>query len=185
MKANRRVVFWSVFLGGAAIAAVVPEIAAPGKGAGRAGVVPAVHRERPAEPAAAQAGEAAAAETDVDAAEAAPGARAGETAIGNLFAAKSWEPPPPPPPVLVQRAAPPPPPTAPAVPALPFVFLGKLDDAARLRVFLSRGDRVYTVSEGDLIDQTYRVTAIDPVKMTLLYLPLNQPQTLAIGNNLK
>jgi hypothetical protein len=73
----------------------------------------------------------------------------------------------------------PPPPSA---PPLPFQFLGKLDDSETLRVFLQRGERVHTVSVGDVIDGTYRVERIAAGQMTLIYLPLNVSQTLSVGS---
>lgn len=96
-----------------------------------------------------------------------------------LFAAKSWYVAPPPPP-------PPPPPPAPApvmpsAPPLPFAFMGRMVDAERLTVFLVKGERVYLASEGDVIDEIYRLEKVEPGQLTLLYLPLNAVQTLAVG----
>jgi hypothetical protein len=95
----------------------------------------------------------------------------------NLFAAKSWYVPPPPPPPPKPR--PPPPPSA---PPLPFTFLGTFQESPeRLVIFLVKGDRIYTVSTGDVIENTYRVEQAAGGKLTLRYLPLNIPQILAIG----
>ena len=96
-----------------------------------------------------------------------------------LFAAKSWyvAPPPPPP-------TPPPPPPAPVMPSappLPFAFMGRMVEAERLTVFLVKGERVYLASEGDVIDDIYKLEKIEPTQLTLLYLPLNAVQTLAVG----
>jgi hypothetical protein len=74
-----------------------------------------------------------------------------------------------------------PPPTA---PALPFAFIGKLDDAERLRVFLMRDEKIYTVTVGDVIDGTYRVERIGGSEMVLTYLPLKVTQTLSVGDRL-
>ena len=68
-------------------------------------------------------------------------------AIDNAFNATSWYVPPPPPP-----PPPPAPPPKPTAPPMPFTFLGIYQDSPRLVIILSRGDRVYTVSEGDVID---------------------------------
>jgi hypothetical protein len=46
-------------------------------------------------------------------------------------------------------------------------------------VVLAKGDRVLTVREGDTLDDGYRVDAIGPQGVTLVYLPLNTPQLLA------
>jgi len=45
-----------------------------------------------------------------------------------------------------------------------------------------RGDRVLTVSAGDVIEGTYRVDGIVGARLGLTYLPLNIRQTLDIGN---
>jgi len=106
----------------------------------------------------------------------------------NLFAARSWRAAPAPRqrPAVVARAvvsAPPPPPPPPAAPPLPFQFIGRLDDSVRLRVFLLRGDRVHTVQAGDVIDGTYRLEKISADELTLVYLPLNQTQSLSVGEH--
>jgi hypothetical protein len=100
---------------------------------------------------------------------------AGDGEIGNAFSATSWYVPPPPPPAL-----PPPPPSA---PPLPFSYLGQYKDAASgaTVIFLSNGDRVYTVSEGDVIDGTYSVGPIASGQLELTYLPLKIKQSLNTG----
>lgn len=98
---------------------------------------------------------------------------------GNAFAAKSWYvPPPPPPPPPPQKTLPPPPPKP---PPLPFSYLGKFQDTAAPVIFLVRGDRILTVSAGDVIESTYRVDGIVGTTLSLTYLPLNIKQTLDIG----
>lgn len=99
--------------------------------------------------------------------------------IGKVFDATSWyEPPPPPPP-----AAPVPPPV-PTAPPLPFTYLGRYEDAPTQLVFLVRGERMYTVSEGEVIDGTYRVARVTKGLVELTYLPLNITQTLSTGETL-
>ena len=94
-----------------------------------------------------------------------------------LFAAKSWYIPPPPPPP--PKPAPPPPPTA---PPLPFTYLGKyLSPDAGLVFFLAKGDRLYTVPAGEIIDGIYRVEGISGDLLGLTYLPLNIKQSINIG----
>jgi hypothetical protein len=98
--------------------------------------------------------------------------------IVDAFASKTWYvPPPPPPPVKLE---PPPKPTA---PPLPFSFMGRYDDYEGPPVImLVRGDRLYTVSEGDSIDGTYRVERVENGQVELTYLPLQERQMLQIGN---
>lgn len=95
----------------------------------------------------------------------------------DLFASKSWfvPPPPPPPPPVV-----PPPPSA---PPLPFTYMGQLREAPGQEVvFLVKGDRLYTVAIGDVIDGTYRVDGISAGRLDLIYLPLNIKQSLTLGD---
>ena len=96
-----------------------------------------------------------------------------------LFAARSWfiPPPPPPPP----KPVPPPPPTA---PPLPFTYLGKyLSEDAEMVFFLAKGDRLYTVPAGEIIDGIYRVEGISGGLLGLTYLPLNIKQSIDIGES--
>jgi hypothetical protein len=99
---------------------------------------------------------------------------------GELFATHSWYvPPPPPPPAPPPKVEPPPPPMA---PPLPFAFLGSYTPAGDATVFfLTRGDRVYDVKVGDVLDGTYSVESAAGGLLTFNYKPLDQRQTLAIG----
>jgi hypothetical protein len=102
-----------------------------------------------------------------------------EPAAGNAFAAMSWYvPPPPPPPPPPPKPLPPPAPTA---PPMPFSFLGLYEEGARRVILLVRGDLIYTVSEGDVIDNTYRVERLSAGQLVLTYLPLNIKQTIGTG----
>ena len=101
---------------------------------------------------------------------------AGRTNAVNVFASKSWYVPPPPP-----KALPPPPPSA---PPLPFTYMGRLAlDPEHLIIFLVKGEQVYTVKSGDVIDAVYRVDGVSAGLLTLTYLPLDIKQTLNIGND--
>jgi hypothetical protein len=93
--------------------------------------------------------------------------------VPNAFASTSWYVPPPPP-----KPGPPPKPVA---PPLPFTFMGRYDDAAKAVVMLVKGDRLYTVSVGDVIDGTYRIDRITDRSIELIYLPLNEKQALPTG----
>ena len=106
-----------------------------------------------------------------------PDAEVAATA-GNPFGAISWYVPPPPPPPAPPRVVPPPPPTA---PPLPFSFLGRYEEAGTQIILLVRGDRIYTVSAGDVIDNTYRVEGLAGGRLELTYLPLNIKQTISTG----
>ena len=96
-----------------------------------------------------------------------------------LFAVKSWAlPPPPPPPPPPPQAAPAP--VAPSAPPLPFVFMGRMTEEDRVSVFLVKDERAYIAAVGDVIEGTYRLEKIEPRQVTLLYLPLDMVQTLAL-----
>ena len=92
----------------------------------------------------------------------------------NLFGLQSWTPPPAPPP-------PPPPPPPPAAPAMPFTYIGKRLVEGNWEVFLGRGDTISYVHVGMVVDTNYRIESIAPPLLKITYLPLNQQQTLAIG----
>ena len=97
--------------------------------------------------------------------------------IVDAFATRTWYVPPPPPPPV--KPEPPPKPTA---PPLPFAYMGRYEDAESPTVImLVRGDRLYTVSAGDSIDDTYRVDLVEKGRVELTYLPLQQKQVLQTG----
>lgn len=91
-------------------------------------------------------------------------------AAASLFTSQTWVPPP----------APAPPPPKPAAPPLPFSYLGKQQENGVWTVFLSREGDTLLVKAGDQVDSTYRVISIAPPTMTMQYVPLNEPQDLAI-----
>lgn len=178
---NKRVRWWLLFLGGAAVLALIPEyfftpeealVVPP---APRGGDVATPLATLPAGEGGRTPG------TPLPAASVPGGALQG----GGLFSAHSWRVAPPPAPAPAWT---PPPPVAAAPPAvaptLPFEFIGKMDDAQRLRVFLLRGEKIYTVTVGEVIDGTYRVERIADSEMVLTYLPLNVSQTLSVGGKL-
>lgn len=92
-----------------------------------------------------------------------------------IFMDHNWNPPPPP---LPQSNQPPPPPMA---PPMPFVYIGKAAADGMWEVYLSRGDKTYSVRTNTVIDGVYRVEKIAPPLMTVTYLPLKQQQQMNIG----
>lgn len=183
---NKRILFWLLFFGAAGIVAAVPEF-----------MEEQVEVVGPAAPRIAQAAPTGAApQTSPQPKATTPrtGQATGDLPLDQLekrqqaapakdvFQSKSWYvPPPPPKPVPPPPPPPPPPPTA---PALPFQFVGKLDDGGPIKVFLQRGNRVITAGVGDVIDNTYRVESISDTQMVLIYLPLDIRQVLSVGNKL-
>lgn len=105
--------------------------------------------------------------------------------VGNAFNVTSWYVPPPAPRVVSKPVvlAPLPPP-APVAPPLPFNYLGRFGDTASRTIILTKGDRVYTVAVGDVIENTYRVEKLSPGLVHLMYLPMNLEQVLRTGEAL-
>lgn len=95
---------------------------------------------------------------------------------GNAFGATSWYVPPPPPPPL--KPLPPPPPTA---PPMPFSYLGLYEGSDGKIIMLVRGDHIYTVGVGDVIDNTYRIDRFAHGMVEMTYLPLNIKQSINTG----
>lgn len=180
--AARRGLFWILFLGGAGVLALIPEFfETPAEALVQPVRAPELleQRARQGQLAELRSTPAPAGGAEVPRAAAVVGASSVQPQL-DLFAAHSWyvAPPPPPPAPPPAPVAPPPP----MAPPLPFAFLGKLQEPERLRVFLLRGERTYTVSEGDVLDGAYRVERVTDAQISLTYLPLNQTQTLALGS---
>lgn len=97
-------------------------------------------------------------------------ASAGMEAGGDLFPVRSFRPPPPPP--AVER---------PTAPPLPYRHGGLLEDGGPPAAFLAEGDRLHVVRVGDVVDGRYRVSAVQRGRIDLVYLPLNQTQSLVSG----
>ncbi len=98
----------------------------------------------------------------------------------DIFKGKSWYVAPPKPKPL--PPPPPPPPPPPIAPPLPYAFMGTyLGKDGKIIVYLTRGDQVYAVSPGDVLEGTYRVQGIEAGQLILIYLPLNIQQTIRIG----
>jgi hypothetical protein len=109
-----------------------------------------------------------------------------DTPSGSLFASHSWYTPPPPPPpapapvlTQAQEAAL----RAPVAPPLPFAFMGSYSRAGAEPVyFLTKGDRIYDVKVGDVLDDTYSLDSFSNGQLVLTYKPLQIQQQLTIGS---
>jgi hypothetical protein len=74
---------------------------------------------------------------------------------------------------------PPPPPPPPKAPPLPFAFVGLVEQGAgKPQAFLSRGDALFIVAAGDVIEEKYRVESLSPASVVMTYLPLTERQVL-------
>lgn len=71
---------------------------------------------------------------------------------------------------------------APEMPALPFIYAGKLQQDGRYAVFLLAGERSLAVHEGEVLEGVWRIRSIRPPRMTLRYLPLQQDAVMDIGS---
>ena len=94
---------------------------------------------------------------------------------GQPFDSLSWAPAPK---ATRHVAAPPPKPVAPPV---PYRIAGQVMHDGLNQVVLARDDRVFTVSEGEVLDNTYRIEAIRPEGVTIVYLPLQEAQQIQVA----
>lgn len=70
----------------------------------------------------------------------------------------------------------------PEAPPLPFKYMGEANRGGGVReVYLLKGDQLYVVKQGDVLDQMYRVDGIERNVMKMVYLPLDIRQELWIG----
>lgn len=126
---------------------------------------------------------AAADKTSVAASEAAAqAAKPAALKLRDLFPSKNWKPAAQMATVTEQPVAVAPVALPPAAPALPFQFVGRLDDRDDQQVFLQSGEKLYVVRRGDVIDDIYRIEHISATELSLVYLPLHLSQTLSVGS---
>ena len=93
-------------------------------------------------------------------------------AAADLFATKSWYVPPPPPP-----------PPKPVAPPFPYTLTGSQRDGETITaLFVTLGERNFIVMQGDTLGGSYRLDEITAERAVFTYLPLQQQQTLQIGN---
>jgi hypothetical protein len=70
--------------------------------------------------------------------------------------------------------------SAPAIPPLPFRYIGKLIEDGRLEVILLRGADHITVAEAGPLDAEYRVDEVNEKRIAFTYLPLNASHVLEL-----
>jgi hypothetical protein len=93
--------------------------------------------------------------------------------------------------LAAKNAPPPAPPPPPVAPPLTFEYLGRLYDGDGVQIYLAYQGTNFVLSsgkarsglftKGDVILNTYRVMSVSSNAVKLMYLPLNQEQTLPIG----
>lgn len=103
--------------------------------------------------------------------------------VADPFAPRVWEAPPPPPPVAVVKpvqslavAEVVTPPAGP--PALPFQFVGQMNDSQERVVYLARGEQAMIARAGEVLEGTYKVLEITALQIEFEHLPTGQKQAL-------
>jgi hypothetical protein len=103
------------------------------------------------------------------------------------FTARGWREEPPPAPVApVPAPVPEPfvgpirPPPPPAPPALPFQFMGRLNDGDVPVVYLTHGDQTLIARTGETLEKTYKVLSMSALQVEFLYLPTGDKQLMSL-----
>lgn len=68
-----------------------------------------------------------------------------------------------------------------AAPPLPFKVLGRYLESDKPALFLQYNEQNLVVRAGDVVVGQYKVESLDDAALTLLHLPTNQKQTLALS----
>jgi hypothetical protein len=103
--------------------------------------------------------------------------------LGNVFAKQSWQPETPKKIMLAQaepaaaKAA-----AAPGAPPLPFQFLGRFVDEGKAAYFLQAEGRNVVARVGEKVDEHYMLDSASGDALNFTYLPLNQKQSLVVGD---
>jgi hypothetical protein len=97
----------------------------------------------------------------------------------DVFAAAPWAQPPvaPKPKPVVQESAS----AGVSAPPVPYRFVGTVKHGGEVVYALAKGDSVFPITAGDTIEGIYRVEAITPQIVTLVYLPLEERIMLVLA----
>ncbi len=68
----------------------------------------------------------------------------------------------------------------PRAPALPFEYVGMLQEGNVAKVFLLKNQALHIVKEGEKIEGKYQLKSVSDSQLRFIYLPLNITQTLSI-----
>jgi hypothetical protein len=103
-----------------------------------------------------------------------------------LFNSTYWTPPIKPTPLPVQLSAMPsklpiPIPTPEVAPPIPFRVLGRYEDEGQTTLFVQFNEQSLAIRVGDTIGGKYKVENISATNVGLIYIPLNQPQSMPLG----
>lgn len=109
--------------------------------------------------------------------------RVDEEEPDNIFAKQSWQPeapkkimPRPVQPAAGGAVA------AAGAPPLPFRFMGRYTDEGKTAYFLQLDGRDVVARPGEKVDDNYLFDSVGAGALNFIYLPLNQKQTLAVGD---
>ncbi|MCU6496446.1 hypothetical protein LPN04_01410 [Rugamonas sp. A1-17] len=182
-----------IVIGAAAVATLLAAWLAPDQDGGVVG--PAAATTREAAPASAAPAQIAASAPPADAVAAtAPGAdgidlqihpRVADDEMGNVFAKQSWAPETPKKIMMDQAQAQQAAQVANAPagpPALPFQFMGRFTDEGKTAYFLQVDGQNVVARPGEKVNDSYLLDSVSGNTMNFVYLPLNQKQTLVVGD---
>lgn len=83
----------------------------------------------------------------------------------------------------VVEAPPPPPPPPVPTPPFPFKYTGShKQESGQTTYFLTKGNQLYTVEVGEILDQVYSIDSEEEGQLTVTYLPLERTQTISTGS---
>ncbi|WP_217916187.1 hypothetical protein [Duganella sp. BJB1802] len=184
-----------IVIGAAAVATLLAAWFAPDQDGGVVGPAAATTRETTPAPVAtaiatppADATSTAAATTPVPAADNVDlqiHPRVADDEMGNVFAKQSWAPETPKKIMMdqaqaqqaAQQASPPSGP-----PTLPFQFMGRFTDEGKTAYFLQVDGQNVVARPGEKVNDSYLLDSVSGNTMNFVYLPLNQKQTLVVGD---
>lgn len=69
----------------------------------------------------------------------------------------------------------------PAAPPLPFRFVGRVYQGATTQLYLARGDKLYSVKQGDTLDGQYLVESVSGTSITFLHRPSGTRQIMRLA----
>lgn len=173
-----------IVIGTAAVATLLAAWFAPDQDGGVVGPAAATTREAAPTPVAAVTPPASAAPA-ADGIDLQIHPRVADDEMGNVFAKQSWAPETPKKIMMdqaqaqqtAQQAGAPSGP-----PALPFQFMGRFTDEGKTAYFLQIDGQNVVARPGEKVNDSYLLDSVSDNTMNFIYLPLNQKQTLVVGD---
>ena len=65
---------------------------------------------------------------------------------------------------------------------MPYKFAGRVRKGSEEELLLSKGELVFPVKEGDTLDGTYKVVAVKPDGIELVYIPLGTTERITVSS---